>query len=137
MLKSAAKLLNFKPSNGLTLSLRSLSICNPKLEVYSDKVLKPSPLPFTYWTDTDPKRVGKEFRAAPSSNTYSSFFNKEAQKFERMLMKKGRGYLAQRLMQTALENIKLEQVEKYHKTEGEEKENIEVWVVVFLDYNNI
>jgi len=124
MLKSAIKILN-SPSNGIAIGVRNLSLGSAKLEVYSDKVLRPCPFPSSYWKETDPTTYGKEFRAAPSSNTYSNFYNNETQKFEKMLIKKGKGYLAQRLMQTTLESIKLEQVGKYHKsTDDAEKESL-------------
>jgi len=110
------------------LCTRSISLQGgPLCAIYPKEFVEPSPHPGAYWTGMTGHLRSKEFKAASNSHTYSNFYDHQVNKFEQMLLKKGKAYMAQRIMQTVLENIKLAQVEAYHKAESEEeKQKIEL-----------
>jgi len=117
-------LKNFLSSHGKTVAnTRGFSLQGPLCEIYPKEYLDPKPQPASYWTKRDPTMKFKDFKAAPSVNTYSNFYDTSARKFERMLLKKGKGYMAERLMQKTLENIKINQVKKYNTATNEDDKN--------------
>ncbi|CAN9505902.1 unnamed protein product [Ophioblennius macclurei] len=67
----------------------------------------------------------RPIKAAPNESTSSVFSDPVVSKFINMMMKHGNKVLAREIMTQTLENIKMKQVEKYHKSSDGKKEEIE------------
>nr|XP_020472080.1 28S ribosomal protein S7, mitochondrial [Monopterus albus] len=67
----------------------------------------------------------RPIKAATSNVTSSIFSDPVVSKFINMMMKHGNKVLAREIMAKTLENIKMKQVEKYHKAPEGQKEEIE------------
>ena len=76
--------------------------------------------------------ASKLVKAAPTSQTYSNFYDKELYKFEKMLVKKGNSATARKIVRGTLEYIKIDRVTKYHKASPEERDLIELNPVVIF-----
>ncbi|XP_032995180.1 28S ribosomal protein S7, mitochondrial [Lacerta agilis] len=67
----------------------------------------------------------RPIKATASNVTSSVFYDPLISKFTSMMMKGGNKILARNIINQTLEAIKRKQLEKYHKAEEKEKENIE------------
>ena len=90
--------------------------------------MDPNPDPLSYQKSPDPSDeiAIKPVKAAPTSQTYSIFYDEKLYKFEKMLIKKGNSCVARRLTRDSLQYIKSVQVKKYHRASEEEKSTIEL-----------
>ncbi|XP_077183962.1 small ribosomal subunit protein uS7m [Paroedura picta] len=70
-------------------------------------------------------RTVRPIKAAFSSITSSVFYDPLISKFTNMMMMGGNRILSRSLMNQTLESIKRKQLEKYHKADEKERENIE------------
>lgn len=64
--------------------------------------------------------------AAPTRHYYSVFHDPKLEKFEKMILKQGKGSIAYQLLRDTLRNIKAVQVKKYHMAPDDVKPSIEV-----------
>ncbi|XP_062976341.1 small ribosomal subunit protein uS7m [Elgaria multicarinata webbii] len=99
------------------------SVLEPEVdkEVYRKYPLQMSEEEKAQW---DLKTV-QPIKATPSSISSSVFYDPLIRKFTSMMMMGGDKILARSIMNQTLENIKRKQLEKYHKADEKEKENIE------------
>ncbi|KAF7249133.1 28S ribosomal protein S7, mitochondrial, partial [Varanus komodoensis] len=70
-------------------------------------------------------RATQPIKAAPANLSSSVFYDPLISKFTSMMMKGGDKFLARTIINQTLELIKRKQLEKYHKADEKEKENIE------------
>ena len=99
------------------------------LAQYSPKYVDPNPDP-EFYRNNPPNPQDeialKPVKAASTSQTYSTFYDENVLKFEKMLLKKGKSSTARRIMRDTFEYIKLVQVKKYHKAALEDRDSIEL-----------
>jgi len=126
------KCVKFGTSSWTMLS-RGFSLQSVKCSVYPREFLDAPKDPQFYREEIDPLYMHSEIKAAPHQNTYSNFYSYRVGKTEQMVQKQSKAYLAQRIVQKALEDIKLTQVEKYHKVPKEEQADIELNPQRYLD----
>lgn len=72
-------------------------------------------------------------KAALARHYYSTFHDPVVDKFEKMILKKGKGSLAYQMMGETLARIKLVQVGKYHRASEDEKPSIETDPIVIFN----
>nr|XP_004226129.1 28S ribosomal protein S7, mitochondrial-like [Ciona intestinalis] len=110
-------------------SCKCFSTTNAVKAIYPDTYADPRPDRKSYFDESDTEQdnlATKMVKAAPNTFTYSVFYDPVLYKFEKMILKKGKGALAKKILQDALTNIKIAQLKKYHAASPEEKESIEV-----------
>nr|CAB3264012.1 28S ribosomal protein S7, mitochondrial-like [Phallusia mammillata] len=97
--------------------------------IYPTDMVDPQPSP-EYYKENLPEEGDelsiKKIKAASSSQTYSTLYNPTIDKFTNLIVKEGKKFAAERIMQTTLAHIKLVQLKQYHAATESEKAEIEV-----------
>jgi len=101
----------------------------PSFSMYSDRFVDPLPDP-QHYADNPPSDEDeislKLVKAAPTNQTYSVFYDPDYAKFERLVLKQGKGLIANSILKKTMAHIKHVQVKKYHEASEAEKSTIEV-----------
>uniref|UniRef100_H2Z0K8 Small ribosomal subunit protein uS7 domain-containing protein n=1 Tax=Ciona savignyi TaxID=51511 RepID=H2Z0K8_CIOSA len=121
--------LNIFPTNVVEISTKLLSTSTISRAIYPDHYVEPNPDRKTYFdaeSSKDDDLSTKMIKAAPNTFTYSVFFDPQLYKFEKMILKRGKGAIASNILKSALVRIKTVQLKKYHAASPKERESIEV-----------
>jgi len=121
-----SKLLLGSPQQILHASARSLTASTTALAQYNPTYVDPDPDPESYVISDNDDMLKVRLKAAPSSQTYSAFYDKRLDYFQKHVLKEGKGALASKIIRETLEHIKCVQIKKYNSAEPHEKPNIEV-----------
>ena len=109
-------------------SVRCIVISSNQPSRYSPAYHDPDPNPESYMSEiTENDELSKvKVKAAPSSQTYSAFYDRILHDFEKHVLKQGKGALASKIMRETLEHIKCVQIKKYNRVEAPERDSIEL-----------
>ena len=127
-LRQMSKILQKSSVNTSTCFQCSFSTTKSVFAVYPPTFVDPNPDP-AFYKQHPPKETDEialqPVKAAPSTQTYSVFYDEKLWKFEKFVLKKGKSPVSRRLVRGALEQIKAIQIKKYHRATEEEKLSIE------------
>ena len=96
---------------------------------YNPSYVNPNPDPEFYRNnppDSNDEIAVLPVKAAPTSQTYSNFYDEKVLKLEKLILKKGNSATARRIVRGALLYIKTVQVKKYHRAALQDRDSIEL-----------
>jgi len=107
-------------------SIRCLSTSSNHLAQYGPSWVDPNPDPESYIVDVNDELSKVKLKAAPSSQTYSAYYDSTLHNFKAHILKQGKQALASKIMRQTLEHIKCVQIKKYNATPDLEKDDVEL-----------